>query len=466
MQTAPDDARAPGAPLRTPRKLLAVWFGSAPVGRLAYAATGFALMALKYAADAGFLHLVTGRWWTPLDYVSPLMHARTTFLGEEHAWALWPMLAWTIPFVWIGASMTLRRGLDAGLSAWTGLIFFAPVLNYLWMLLLCTLPNREARPAPPGRAPEPGRARAIALAAAPAAALGVAAMALSVLAVDSYGAMLFVGTPFAMGFTAGYLLNRDADRGFVATQASAGVAVLAAGGALVLFALEGVICLAMAMPPAIVLAALGAVLGRMVARQHRLRPAQAMAQILAIPLLIGAESARPQPPLFEVASSIEIDAPPELVWPHVVGFSELPPPSQLVFRLGIAYPVRARIEGRGVGAVRYCEFSTGPFVEPITAWDEPRRLSFDVARQPAPMRETSPDRHVHAPHLVDALLSRRGEFRLTPLPGGRTRLEGSTWYQLDMAPALYWGVYADALIGAIHDRVLAHVKHLAEASSG
>ena len=39
-------------------------------------------------------------------------------------------------------------------------------------------------------------------------------------------------------------------------------------------------------------------------------------------------------------------------------------------RAGLAYPMRARIEGSGPGAVRYCEFSTGPFVEPIVTWDE------------------------------------------------------------------------------------------------
>jgi hypothetical protein len=104
-------------------------------------------------------------------------------------------------------------------------------------------------------------------------------------------------------------------------------------------------------------------------------------------------------------------------------------------------------------------------VEPITAWDEPRRLAFDVARQPEPMHETSPYQRVNAPHLIDGLVSRRGEFRLVELPGGRTRLEGSTWYQLDMAPEPYWRLYADALIGAIHDRVLAHVKQLAERGS-
>src|SRR5262249_42888891 len=132
---------------------------------------------------------------------------------------------------------------------------------------------------------------------------------------------------------------------------------------------------------------------------------------------------------------------------------------------GIAYPIRARIDGEGVGAIRRCEFSTGPFVEPITAWEAPHRLAFDVVSQPEPMHETSPYRQIDAPHLRNGLHSRRGEFRLIPLPGGRTRLEGRTWYSVEMAPQAYWGLFSDALIHAIHARVLAHVKQLAESGA-
>jgi hypothetical protein len=243
------------------------------------------------------------------------------------------------------------------------------------------------------------------------------------------------------------------------------LALVLIAGALLLFALEGVLCIAMAFPLASVLAVIGAMLGRGVAQSHRLRPTHALTLLLALPLLMGVEAAGPGAPVREVVTSIEIAASPEVVWPHVIGFSELPAPHQLVFALGIAYPMRARIEGAGVGAIRYCEFSTGPFVEPITAWDPPRRLAFDVASQPEPMHETSPYRRVNAPHLVDGLRSRRGEFRLVPLPGGRTRLEGSTWYSVEMAPQMYWGPISDRLIHAIHERVLAHVADLAEADA-
>ena len=159
-----------------------------------------------------------------------------------------------------------------------------------------------------------------------------------------------------------------------------------------------------------------------------------------------------------------VDAPPAAVWPHVVSFPDLPPPSDWLMKTGIACPVRARIDGEGVGAVRYCEFTTGAFVEPITVWNPPHHLAFDVTEQPPTMEEWSPYQHVHAPHLIDALQSRRGEFRLEALPSGKTRLIGTTWYTLDMAPKAYWKAFSDLIIGRIHRRVLEHVKRLAEAS--
>jgi hypothetical protein len=78
------------------------------------------------------------------------------------------------------------------------------------------------------------------------------------------------------------------------------------------------------------------------------------------------------------------------------------------------------------------------------------------------MFELTPYRHVHPPHLHGYLRSNRGEFRLVALPSGRTRLEGRTWYEFDMFPQAYWTLWSDTLIHRIHERVLKHVKHLAE----
>ena len=78
------------------------------------------------------------------------------------------------------------------------------------------------------------------------------------------------------------------------------------------------------------------------------------------------------------------------------------------------------------------------------------------------MFELSPYRHIHPPHLDGYLRSNRGEFLLIALPGGRTRLEGRTWYEFDMFPQSYWTLWSDQIIHRIHQRVLLHVKQLAE----
>jgi hypothetical protein len=182
---------------------------------------------------------------------------------------------------------------------------------------------------------------------------------------------------------------------------------------------------------------------------------------LLVPLFIGIEP-RAAPPTHEVLTILEINAPPDVVWRHVVTFPELPPPTEALFRAGVAAPVRARIEGNGVGAIRYCDFTTGSFVEPITAWEENRLLAFDITTQAPPMTELSPYRDVHPPHLDGYFRATRGEFRLVPLPGGRTRLEGRTAYVVDMFPQGYWTVPARAIVNAIHARVLHHIQSLAE----
>jgi len=439
---------------------LTTWFSlSRPVDRKFYAASGFGLMFFKYAVDMLIVLVSTGIVWTPLEYAQPSIRAREGALAAPAV--LWALVAWTLPFYWIGASMTVRRAQDAGISAGWALLFFVPIVNYLVMLVLCFLPSA------PASAPEriaSTKTADIFLAVGASALIGVLMLFLSVPWLRGYGTSLFLGTPFVMGFIAGFVANRGGTRTAFATLNIAYLSVLVGGGVILLFAVEGLFCLVMALPLALFFATLGALLGREVARGGGGAPAVA-SLLVALPLVTGFESLDLRAPLREISTAIEIAAPPERVWPNVIAFSELPAPGELVFELGIAYPMRARIEGRGPGAIRTCEFSTGPFVEPITVWDEPHRLAFSVSSQPPTMHEWSPYQHVNAPHLLEGLVSERGEFRLVALGDGRTRLEGSTWYRNNIFPQLYWNLWSDLMIHAIHRRVLEHIRHETELSA-
>lgn len=160
-------------------------------------------------------------------------------------------------------------------------------------------------------------------------------------------------------------------------------------------------------------------------------------------------------------TSVEINADPHSVWKNVIEFPQLKEPIEFIFKTGIAYPINAKIEETGVGAIRHCNFTTGSFVEPVTVWEEPRLLKFDVVKQPEPMKEIS-FWNIDAPHLHEYFVSKKGQFLLTELPNGKTRLEGTTWYYHKIKPAFYWQLWSDYIIYSIHDRVLTHIKENSE----
>ncbi len=198
------------------------------------------------------------------------------------------------------------------------------------------------------------------------------------------------------------------------------------------------------------------------AQSSRVATGAGVAMLLLLPPSSLTWDVLARPTLFKVHSAITIAASPELVWKHVITFSEMPEPQEWFFRAGLAYPKRARIVGTGPGAIRYCEFSTGPFVEPIEVWNEPRLLRFRVTENPAPMNEWSPYAQVLPKHLHGYLISKHGQFQLTRLPNNHTLLERTTWYQHGLWPGEYWRWWSDAIIHRIHLRVLDHIRTLAE----
>lgn len=432
-----------------------------PIDRSAYLRLGLGLAALKYAGDAALVWLATDQFWTPIDYLRSFGSLPLYQQLRQESWALPALGLWVVPFMWLGVTLTLRRALDAGLSLWLSLLFFVPYVNYVLMAVMAVaatapVPRTEGSVETPQARSAPLLAEGFA-AICSGLLLALTAVLIIVGSFRSYGSTLFVCVPVAMGALTAFQLNRRRVASLEATIGVVGLMFIAAAGTLVGVAAEGIICILMAVPLAIVFGFIGALIGRTIALAGRRDLPPATLGLLALPLALFMEPAAGRT-LHEVRTSVEINATPDEVWPHVVAFRPIAEPREAIFRLGIAYPRYARIDGAGTGAVRYCVFSTGAFVEPITHWELGRRLAFDVSSSPAPLRELTMFRGVSPPHLDGYLRSRRGEFRLMPLDGGRTRLEGSTWYELEMGPEGYWQVYSDYMIHRIHVRVLEHIK--------
>lgn len=446
------------------KKLLRFWFiGDEHVDRRTYLEHGVALALLKYAVDAASIWAFANVLWTPIDYVVAGLSLERSKLSDVPVALQIALALWTAPFFWIGLSLSARRARDAGVTPWIAQLFFVPVLNYVFIAVMSLAPSGVRAPSvnpEATRTPESefkSRLHAIGL----GALAGLAMVLLGIGAMRSYGVLVFFGAPFVVGAVTAYTYNRSYAAEARETRQVVLLTLALIGLSTIAFAIEGIVCVLMAFPFAYLIATMGSWFGRSIAINDVESPRWAVLGLLVLPVSAPLIDSRDAPALREVRSAIEIDAPPLAVWNNVVSFARLTPPTDLLFRSGIAYPIEARIVGEGVGAIRYCEFSTGPFVEPITRWEPGARLSFDVSSAPAPMREWSPYA-ISPPHLDGYFASKRGEFRLIALPNGRTRLEGSTWYELNMAPEVYWSIFATAIVERIHMRVLAHIKEVTE----
>ncbi|WP_344826989.1 SRPBCC family protein [Rurimicrobium arvi] len=279
--------------------------------------------------------------------------------------------------------------------------------------------------------------------------------------IGQYGIALFILTPLFIG--AGSSILYGYKRGIIPRTARriAFLTLLIYIACLLLFAIEGLICIAMAAPVGLLLTWIGSILGAGIVNKKRNTAVPVLILLTCtIPAVAFIEEAH-QPALVSVTTSIEIHAAPEVVWQNVLEFPQLDEPDEFIFKAGIAYPTHATIVGKGRNAVRYCNFTTGSFVEPITVWDPPHLLKFRVEEQPEPMKELS-FWDIDAPHLHDYFISKQGQFKLTKLPNGNTQLEGTTWYYHNISPAFYWQLWSEYIVHTIHRRVLAHIKKSAE----
>ena len=338
------------------------WEGKVDRGR--YALVGLVGFALKHNLDriVAFLY---GREWGPFNYWIPLDRAaRFTSLPRADAQFLLVMALLSLPFIWVGIAFTLRRLRSIGWPSWPVVFFFLPFGNLAFFLLLSLMPSRDAQ----ALEPRPGflsrlipgsQVGSAAMAVLLTLLLGIAAGAISLQVFEDYGWSLFIALPFCLGLTSVLLYGYHEPRRWTACTFVSVLSVALLGVAFIALLFEGLICLAMAAPIMLPLALIGGWVGYVIQRRPRSAGASAQAPamllfaVLVAPLLMGAEHlVAPAPPVYEATTTIEIAASPEVVWRNVIAFSELPPPTEWIFRTGISYPVRAEIRGHGVGAVR------------------------------------------------------------------------------------------------------------------
>ena len=280
---------------------------------------------------------------------------------------------------------------------------------------------------------------------------------------NNYTVGLFVWLPLVMGATSTLMMGfRKNDPQHLSFAVPFNTLIIFCIG-VSLWGMDGLIYLVMAFPIGVLFDWIGFMLAKYFLEKRSDNSSLKIILLFAsVPSLLAFETMLPHDEdLRAVTTTIEINASPEEVWKNVIAFPPLKPPTEFFFNTGIAYPVNATIDGRGAGAIRKCNFSTGSFIEPITDWKEAQLLRFSVVFQPPPLEEISFYR-IDPKHLHGTWISRKGQFKLTRLANGHTRLEGTTWYSCNIEPAFYWTAWSDYIVHLIHKRVLQHIKTQSE----
>lgn len=286
---------------------------------------------------------------------------------------------------------------------------------------------------------------------------------LSINVFGDYGWSVFFFIPFIIGFLPAYITGNKID---IKKSTAYGLGFLTLGFAvlaLLLFAVEGLICVLMASPLLLLAVWLGSYLGFKSSNSNYTNPKNTSILLLFLSLgFMSFDYINKPKDLIPVRTKVIVNAPIEKVWNNVIRFDKINEPVDWIFKTGISYPTDATIVGEGVGAIRYCNFTTGSFVEPITTWNEPNLLQFDVKEQPIPMNEFNPFWEVHPPHLDGYFKSYKGQFKLTKINDNQTELEGTTFYKVDINPEIYWKTWSTFIVHRIHKRVLNHIKKESE----
>ena len=362
------------------------------------------------------------------------------------------------------AHLSLRRADRLGRGGGLALATMVPTLQILAVLGLALLWPRRAD-ALPAQAGDPAPPHQLAIGIFAGTALIVAAVAVSALTMGAYGWGLFVATPFLVGLITGFLVNRGRARSAAETFGAVAAAGMLGTLALLMLALEGLMCIILILPLAVGLATIGGFIGRAAARRL-VDPRQPFYSVALLPLIFLLDAAMPPELPIVTRTSITIAAPPEAVWASLTADRPVTEAPGLVGLAGLAYPVASRIIGAGEGAHRVGTFSTGAADERVTVWKPGRTLAFRVVRQPPAMEEMSPYRKLHTPHLIGYFDTGETRFDLVPLPGGGTRLTARADHVLRIDPGLYWEPIARWAIKQNVTRVLADVRRDAEQRGG
>src|SRR6266513_561885 len=122
-----------------------MWRWQGTIDRKKHAVTGCTAFVLKYFLDKFVAFAVFGRSWFLWSYWQPLEpNARANTIHPDTRAFVVTLLVLALPFIWLGATLTVPILRDAGMPRWLIVLVFVPVIDVSFFVRLCTIGSHAA----------------------------------------------------------------------------------------------------------------------------------------------------------------------------------------------------------------------------------------------------------------------------------------------------------------------------------
>lgn len=256
-----------------------------------------------------------------------------------------------------------------------------------------------------------------------------------------YGYAFFILFPLFLGFAIGTLFKN----GFQILYLTIGIVV--GSLALLMFGIEGFVCVLMLLPIFIFSVWLGYFISKRLKMKVDSDTQKVMVSVLPLIVLLGAGHLEKmidlEPQKIEIVSSKLLDYTPEIVFDEVKAMEKLDAEKSLLMKLGLPTPIRCELKADTVGALRHCIFENGAIIAQLTKYEKGKILEMNV---------------------VDYTLTGRHWFKFIDAnytfeeSEGKTKITRTSSYTSILKPRWYWEPLEKYGIEKEHEFVLSSLK--------
>jgi hypothetical protein len=241
----------------------------------------------------------------------------------------------------------------------------------------------------------------------------------------SYGLSLFVFLPFTLGFILGKSTVKTVSLIGLIISLAIFIILLIAG------ALEGMVCLLMALPLIIAAVALGIFIKNIYLKVRKRRDEQATVKSSILPFIlfvifgvIEDQLTKDEHPVMEVRTEIILPYSPLQVYEAIKSVDTLDGEKPFLMKLDLPVPQKCVLEEEKIGGIRTCYFEGGRIVERITALEKGKLLKMDVIDYELPGRRW--------------LGFKEAIYTFEQLENGNCKMTRITTYTSQLYPRFYW----------------------------